>query len=93
MSTGGFGLNKSRDKWLAEISEGVRDDYGAFLGYRRLSDWTHSIMVNPPAGRGEFLLHHNASASLWLSAGLALRGKPSTKRSVVVRAEYGDWVW
>ena len=86
-------LNKSRDKCLAEIGEGVRDEYGEFLGYRRQSDWTNSIMVNPPAGHIEFLLHPNASASLCFSVGLVLRGKPSTKRRAVVRAEYGNWAW
>ena len=80
-------LKKGRDKWLAEIGDGVPDNYGAFVGYRPKSDWTHSIMVNPPASNGEFLLHPRAPAHLWLSVSVALRGKPGTKRSVVVSTE------
>ena len=80
-------LKKGRDKWLAEIGDGVSNDYGEVVAYRRKSDWTHSIVVNPPASNGEFLLHPSASAHLWLSVSVVLRGKPRTKRSVVVSSE------
>ena len=80
-------LKKGRHKWLAQIGDGVPDDYGQLVAYRRKSNWTHSIIVDPPASHGKFLLHPTAPAHLWLSVSVVLRGKPGTKRSVVVSSE------
>ena len=80
-------LKKGHDKWFAEIGDGVWNNYGEFEGYLREGGWRHRIMVSPPASNVEFLLHPSATARLWLSVSVVLRGKPRIKRSVVVGPE------
>ena len=75
-----------RHKWIANIGDSIRDNFGDTLGYHREGDWKKRIDFDPPVPSISLLLHSEANTFPKFSIGLTLRNRPSTKRRVVVIA-------